>query len=217
MGIKGGIIQMAKNISISNVPFVLALCLMFIGGSSQLNFAQEAKEKNPRSQKETKIFAFGYDIFRKLPEPITEGPVDEEYLLSPGDEVIVSIWGQLNEEYPLSVSEDGYIDIPDEGGRVFTNGVSLKELKKVVTRKLSQIYSSYINIDNPSRSTAFVDVKLAKVRKLLVYVVGEVETQGAYTISSSVATLLNLLNNAGGVKETGSLREIKMRRADGKA
>ena len=199
------------------IIFILSFCMVLIYGISQLTFAREISEKSQGSKKETKIYAFGYDIFRQLPEPITEGPVDEEYLLSPGDEIIVSIWGQLNEEYPLTVSEDGYIDIPDEGGRVFTNGVSLKELKKVVTKKLSQIYSSYINIDNPSRSTAFVDVKLAKVRKLLVYVVGEVETQGAYTISSSVATLLNLLNNAGGVKETGSLREIKMRRADGKA
>jgi len=212
VGINEEEIQMKK----IKIIFILSFCMVLIYGISQLTFARGISEKGQGSQKETKIYAFGYDIFRQLPEPITEGPVDEEYLLSPGDEVIVSIWGQLNEEYPLTVSEDGYIDIPDEGGRVFTNGVSLKELKKVVTKKLSQIYSSYINFENPARSTAFVDVKLAKVRKLLVYVVGEVETQGAYTISSSVATLLNLLNNAGGVKETGSLREIKMRRADGK-
>jgi len=212
IGINDEEIQMKK----IKIIFILSFCMVLIYGISQLIFAWGISEKSQDSQKETKIYAFGYDIFRQLPEPITEGPVDEEYLLSPGDEIIVSIWGQLSEEYPLAVSEDGYIDIPDEGGRVFTNGVSLKELKKVVTKKLSQIYSSYINFENPARSTAFVDVKLAKVRKLLVYVVGEVETQGAYTISSSVATLLNLLNNAGGVKETGSLREIKMRRADGK-
>lgn len=213
IGINEEEIQMKK----IKIIFIFFFCMVLIYGISQLTFARGISEKSQGSKKETKIYAFGYDIFRQLPEPITEGPVDEEYLLSPGDEIIVSIWGQLNEEYPLTVSEDGYIDIPDEGGRVFTNGVSLKELKRVVTKKLSQIYSSYINFENPSRSTAFVDVKLAKVRKLLVYVVGEVETQGAYTISSSVATLLNLLNNAGGVKETGSLREIKMRRADGKA
>lgn len=214
----GKITSMAKHISILKLVCILALCLVVICGTSLLSFAQDQKasEKNPKGQKETKIFAFGYDIFRELPEPITEGPVDEQYLLSPGDEIIITVWGQLNLEYPLTVSEDGYIDIPDEGGRVFTNGVSLKELKRLAAEKLSQIYSSYINLENPAQSTAFVDVKLGKVRKLLVYVVGEVETQGVFTISSSVATLLNLLNNAGGVKETGSLREIKIRRADGK-
>jgi len=159
--------------------------------------------------------AFGYDIFRALPEPIIEGPVDEQYLLSPGDEIIITVWGQLNLKYPLTVSEDGFIEIPDEGGRIFTNGVSLKELRKMVAESLSRIYSSYINLENPAQSTAFVNVNLAKVRKLLVYVVGEVKNQGAFTISSGVATLLNLLTNAGGVRETGSLREIKIRRADG--
>lgn len=196
--------------------FVLLICLGLISGDSLKGFDKEESGKSQESETEEKIYAFGYDIFRKLSEPITEGPVDEEYLLSPGDEIIVTVWGQLNLKYPLTVSEDGYIDIPDEGGRVFTNGVSLKELKRLVTRKLSLIYSRYISLENPSLSTAFVDVKLAKVRKLLVYIVGEVETQGVYTISSSVATLLNLLNNAGGIKENGSLREIRIRRAGGK-
>ena len=208
----------AKSVSLFKLVFVFMLCFVFICGVALLSFNQETLARGQGDQKDEEekvVFAFGYDIFKKLPEPITEGPVDEQYLLSPGDEIIINVWGQLSLEYSLTVSEEGYIDIPDEGGRIFTNAVSLKELKGLVTRKLSQIYSSYINFNNPSRSTAFVDVKLAKVRKLLVYVVGEVENQGVYTISSSVATLLNLLNNAGGVKETGSLREIKIRRAGG--
>jgi len=206
-----------KSVSLFKLVFVFMLCSVFISEGSLLGFTIEAMEIAQESQQDSKdkIYAFGYDIFKKLPEPITEGPVDEQYLLSPGDEIIINVWGQLSLEYSLTVSEEGYIDIPEEGGRIFTNAVSLKELKGLVTQKLSQIYSSYINFNNPSRSTAFVDVKLAKVRKLLVYVVGEVENQGVYTISSSVATLLNLLNNAGGVKKTGSLREIKIRRAGG--
>ena len=160
--------------------------------------------------------AFGYDIFRPLPEPIVEGPVDDEYLISPGDELVISIWGQLNLKHALTVSEDGYIELPEGGGRVYTNGVSIKELKGVVTEAFSRIYSSYINAGNPAQSTAFVDVRLGKVRKLLIYVMGEAKQQGAYTISSAVATLLNLLTNAGGVTEAGSLRQIMIRRADGK-
>jgi len=193
------------------LPFVLLLILTSIPPG----FAQETSNDESENPGKEKVYAFGYDIFRELPEPITEGPVDENYLLSPGDEIIITVWGQLNLEYSLTVSEEGYITIPDDGGRIFTNGVSLKELKNLVAKRFSQIYASYINVDNPSQSTAFIDVKLAKVRKLLVYIVGEVETQGVYTISSSVATLLNLLNNAGGVKESGSLRKIKIRRANG--
>jgi polysaccharide export outer membrane protein len=159
--------------------------------------------------------AFGYDIFRAPSEPIVEGPVDDGYLLSPGDEVVISVWGQLNLKHALVVSDDGFIDIPEEGGRVFTSGASLKELRRMVTESLSRVYASYINAENPGQSTAFVDVKLGKIRKLLVYVVGEVKNQGPYTISSGVATLINVLINAGGVKETGSLRDVRIRRADG--
>lgn len=207
-----------KSIFITALSLILPAIILAILtlDSAQNTFAQQARETEQAYEKDKEPPpAFGYDIFRALPEPITEGPMDEQYLLSPGDEVIITVWGQLNLKYPLTVSEDGYIEIPDEGGRVFTNGVSLKELRRLVTERLSRIYSSYINAANPSASTAFVDVKLGKVRKLLVYVVGEVKNQGAYTISSGVATLLNVLNNAGGVKETGSLREIKIRRANG--
>jgi polysaccharide biosynthesis/export protein len=167
-------------------------------------------------QAQTKpLAAFGYDIFREAKEQIVEGPVDEQYILSPGDEIIITLWGQVNQRYPLTVSEDGFIEIPDGGGRIFTNGVSFKELRAMVMRNLAGIYAAYINIANPSQSTAYVDIKLGKLRRLLVFVVGEVKNQGTYAISSGVATLINLLNNAGGVKETGSLREIKIRRADG--
>ena len=159
------------------------------------------------------LIPFGYDIFRPEAEQITEGPVDDLYVLSPGDEIIITVWGQLSLRYPLTISEDGFIDIPDQGGRVYTNGVSLRDLRRLVTESLAKINSTYINPQNPAQSTAFVDVKLAKARKILVYVVGEVNKQGPYTISSGVATLLNLLNNAGGVKTSGSLREIKIRRA----
>jgi protein involved in polysaccharide export with SLBB domain len=207
-----------KSIFITALSLILPAIIlaMLTLGSAQEAFAQQAKETEQVYEKDKEpLPAFGYNIFRELPEPITEGPMDEQYLLSPGDEVIITVWGQLNLKYPLIVNDDGFIEIPDEGGRVFTNGVSLKELKRLVTERLSRIYSSYINSANPSANTAFVDVKLGKVRKLLVYVVGEVKNQGAYTISSGVPTLLNVLNNAGGVKETGSLREIKVRRANG--
>ena len=160
--------------------------------------------------------AFGYDLFSAPGEATTEGPVIEDnYQLSPGDEVIISVWGQLNLRYPLIVDENGIITIPDEGGRVYINGLNLKELKVQVASALARIYAKYINLDNPAQSTAFVDVKLGKVRKLMVYVVGEVNKPGIYSISAGAATLINLLNNAGGIKPSGSLREIHIRRTNG--
>ena len=167
-------------------------------------------------QEEATLPSFGYDLFTGAAETISEGPIDENYLISPGDEIVIKTWGQLTLLHALTVTEEGYLDLPDEGGRIYTNGVTLKELKNEVIQALSQIHASYINAADPSKSSAFVDVKLGKIRKLLIYAVGEVSKPGAYTLTSGTATIVNLLLNAGGVNESGSLREIRIRRAGGK-
>jgi protein involved in polysaccharide export with SLBB domain len=159
--------------------------------------------------------AFGYDVFQSGIGPITDGPVDDQYLLSAGDEIVVSIWGELNETLNLTVTSEGFVELPEKAGRIATNGLTLKELRPRIEQALSQIYAAYINAAEPSKSTAFVDIRLGRVRPLLVYVMGEVSKPGAYGVSASAATVLNLLTNAGGVRQAGSLREIKVRRADG--
>ena len=160
--------------------------------------------------------AFGYDAFRSNGAPITEGPVDDQYLLSPGDEVAITVWGELNESFNLTVTEQGFIELPEKAGRIQTNGVTLRELKPLVERALSQRYASFIDAVDPAKSTAFVDVRLGKIRPLVVYVVGEVNAPGAYALSAPVANVVNLLASAGGVKPSGTLREIKVRRSDGR-
>jgi protein involved in polysaccharide export with SLBB domain len=160
--------------------------------------------------------AFGYDAFRSNGAPITEGPVDDQYLLGPGDEVAITVWGEMNETLNLTVTDQGFIELPEKAGRIQTNGVTLRELKPLVERALSQRYASFIDAVDPTKSTAFVDVRLGKIRPLVVYVVGEVNTPGAHALSAPVANVVNLLASAGGVKPSGTLREIKVRRSDGR-
>lgn len=157
---------------------------------------------------------FGYD-YLKTGEPVTEGPVNDSYLVSPGDEIIVSIWGRIVETMNLTVTAEGYIDLPDQGGRIITNGVTLRELKPKIVQALAQIHAAYINATDPAKSQAFVDVQLGKLRKLSIYVIGEVKQPGVYTVSPGVANVVNLLHNAGGVRPTGSLREIVIRHSNG--
>ena len=174
---------------------------------------QAAPEKD-----EARLRSFGYDLFKATAGQINEGPVDENYVISPGDEIILRIWGQLNiKDTSLTVTEEGFLELPDEMGRVFTNGVTLKDLKTEVTKALAVKNASLIDAQDPSKSSAFVEVKLGKIRKLLIYAVGEVVNPGAYTLSSGTATIVNLLHNAGGVREAGSLREIRIRRAGGRS
>jgi len=157
---------------------------------------------------------FGYDVFGTA-TAILDGPVDANYLLSPGDEVVVAIWGELNETMNLVVTPEGFIDLPEGGGRIMTNGVTVGELRPLVLRALSQIRGGYINAQDESKSTAFVDVRLGKIRPVVVYIVGEVNSQGAFPLSAAVANVINLLNNAGGVRRTGSLRDVRIKRTNG--
>lgn len=170
----------------------------------------------PSRGKDTTEDGFGYNTFDSGGQPIAEGPIDDLYLIGPGDEIVVSIWGKLVETLNLTVSDEGFIDLPDNGGRIQTNGVTLRELKPKIAQALSQIYAAYINAVDPSKSTAFVDIRIGKLRKLSVMIVGEVNKPGTYTVSPGVANVINLLHNACGVKASGSLREIRIRRSTGK-
>jgi polysaccharide export outer membrane protein len=159
--------------------------------------------------------AFGYDFFSSA-AGVTDGPVDDDYLLSPRDEVVITIWGELNETMNLTVGEQGYIELPEEGGRIQANGVRLRELRPLIVRALSRVRAGYINAQDESKSTAFIDIRLGKIRPMLVNVVGEAVRPGAYGVSAAVANLINVLNLAGGVRPGGSLREVRIKRADGR-
>ncbi len=169
----------------------------------------------PTATGEARGTDFGYDYFSGGVGGVVDGPIDDDYLLSPRDEVVVTIWGDLNETMNLMVGEQGFIELPDDSGRIQANGVRLRDLRPLLLEALSQIRGGYINATDPAKSTAFVDIRLGKIRPLLVHVVGEVNHPGAYSVSAAVANVINLLNNAGGVRPTGSLRDIRIKRADG--
>ncbi len=157
---------------------------------------------------------YGYDVFQGQ-IAITEGPVDEEYLVGPRDELLIETWGEYKKRWPVRVSEDGFIDLEDEEQRVFVNGRTLLQVKDDVTRKLSETHATIFNWEKPSESKAWVEVRAMRVRPLLVYVTGEVFKPGTYPIQSTAASLINVLTNAGGILPTGSLRNVRVSRADG--
>lgn len=157
---------------------------------------------------------FGYNNLN-AGEPVIEGPINDQYLVSPGDEIVVSVWGRIVETMNLTVTAEGYIELPDQGGRIITNGVTLQELKPKIVQALAQIRAAYINAADPAKSQAFVDVQLGKLRKLSIYVIGEVNQPGVYAVSPGVANVVNLLHNACGVRPNGSLREIVIRHGSG--
>jgi protein involved in polysaccharide export with SLBB domain len=155
---------------------------------------------------------FGYDIFNGAPAEVDTaiGAVDPEYPVGPGDEVVITVWGQVELFYELSVDREGGVNIP-KVGRLQVSGVPIGELEGKIRRLLSRAYST-INED-PTKAVSFVDVTLGKLRTIQVFVVGEVSRPGAYMVSAT-STVVKALYQAGGATTRGSLRDIQQVRHD---
>tara|TARA_Y100001970_G_scaffold151164_2_gene185241 strand:+ start:15283 stop:17991 length:2709 start_codon:yes stop_codon:yes gene_type:complete len=156
---------------------------------------------------------FGYEIFKRDPsifQASSVGAVDPDYLIGPADEIIVMLWGETQFRQVLKVDREGFIFIP-EIGQVFVNGLNLNMLESKLFRVLSQ---SYASLDPRGfKATTFLDVSLGNLRPLRIQVLGEVTQPGAYTVSPS-ATLFSSLYYFNGPTTNGSLRDIKLIRAD---
>ncbi len=152
---------------------------------------------------------FGHDMFngKELTfEPSTNLATPRSYLLGPGDEVIIDIWGASQSTVREVISPDGNIMV--EGlGPVYLNGMTVDKADKYVKRVFSQIYSGLD--DNGGESG--ISLSLGQNRSILVNVLGEVENPGTYTLSS-FASMFNALYMAGGPTEIGSLRNVRLYR-----
>ena len=156
---------------------------------------------------------FGAGFFRLDPgvfSPPSFGPVPESYVLGPGDQVFVDVWGEVEFRLERVVDRDGSIILP-KGGKVRCAGRTLARTARAVREKLSGSYSG-IDPDGEGGST-FVDVSLGALRAIRVFVVGEAAQPGAYELSS-VATVFTALYAAGGPGVHGSLRDIRLMRGD---
>lgn len=151
---------------------------------------------------------FGYEVFEtsKFQPDTLYGPVSPDYVVGPGDEVIVNVWGEVEFRYTATVGRDGFIDIP-KVGPISVNGLNLGELRERIFDGLSRAYPGISR--DPTRATTFVEVSLGRLKPIRIFVIGEVKRPGAYFMSAA-STPLNALYMAGGPLPTGSLRRIEV-------
>jgi polysaccharide export outer membrane protein len=150
----------------------------------------------------TELKQFGHDIFRQPPTtfaPVDKVPVGPDYVIGPGDEIRINVWGRIEGSYSVVVDRDGNIAIP-KIGVIGVTGLTFKELKEVLQREFSKYYTGFE-----------MNVSMGQLRTIRVYVVGHAERPGAYTVSS-LSTLVNALFEAGGPSKTGSMRNIEVKR-----
>ena len=122
-----------------------------------------------------------------------------DYVIGPGDEVLVTLWGSVDADLRLVVDRGGRITIPRVGA-VQVSGVLLGELPEVVNRRVATVFRNFQS-----------SVGLGQLRGVRVFVTGFVVKPGAYTVSS-LSTVVTALMRAGGPSAAGSFRAIELRR-----
>lgn len=149
---------------------------------------------------------FGRDIFRNgnlTFAPSSNLPTPVNYVLGPGDEVIIDIWGNNQATIRQTISPDGTINIPDIG-LVNLNGMTIKQADAYMKRKLGQIYS----VDGEDAKSE-IKLTLGSIRTIQINMMGEVANPGTYYLSS-LSNIYHALHRAGGVSRLGTLRDIQL-------
>jgi protein involved in polysaccharide export with SLBB domain len=150
----------------------------------------------------TALKPFGYDLFDSPIStfaPATNVPVPANYVIGPGDELSLQLYGTKNAFLKLTVARDGHVNLPElgpvnVGGLTFPAAQSL--LQSRVEREMVGVHAS---------------VTMGDTRSIRVFVLGDAKQPGSYTISG-LGTITSALFAAGGVKPIGSLRRIELKR-----
>ncbi|MBA7691321.1 hypothetical protein ES703_99864 [subsurface metagenome] len=152
---------------------------------------------------------FGYRFFGASVAIWENLPVHADYRLGPGDEIIISLWGETQLRSKHIVTRDGNVYI-DKIGQLSVTGKTLREAKAYLTSRFEQVYATLRNPD----PTTFLDISLGALKSINVKFSGEVSLPSILAIHP-FSTVTTGLIQAGGVEESGSLREIHVIR-DGK-
>ena len=145
---------------------------------------------------------FGYDLFSGVPStyaPVTDVPVPSEYVVGPGDRFEVQLIGNTKNRYSLVVNRDGRVMFPDLGA-IPVSGLRFEEAKARIEGRVSE---QMIGTE--------ATVSIGDLRSIRVFVLGEAERPGSYTVSG-LATITNALFASGGVTRIGSLRNVQLKR-----
>ncbi len=171
--------------------------------SSQKPKSDSASNNNLSPDSFSNQNIFGLNLFKDSPTtfaPIDLAPAPREYVLGPGDEIRVQLFGTESVNRLIPVNREGNIIIA-EIGDIQVSGLTFEEAEE---RIKSVVDASLIGVD--------AEISLAKIRSIQVFVLGNSYSPGAYTVSS-LSNISNILFFSGGPTENGSLRNIDVKRA----
>lgn len=152
---------------------------------------------------EEELELFGYDIFQYGAEaftPAADIPIPANYVIGPGDAVIIQLYGKDNATHTLTLNREGQIQFPGIGP-ISLAGLSYQamqnKISEVVSRQMIGVKSS---------------VTMGALRTIRVFVLGEAQIPGSYVVGS-LSTMTNAIFASGGITKIGSLRNVQLKRA----
>lgn len=149
---------------------------------------------------------FGANLFQNVPStfaPLDNAPVPPDYVLGPGDELRIRVWGQVNFQANVRVDRSGEIYIPvTQIGPIHVAGMPYSELDAHLRDAIGRVYRNFS-----------LQADMGQIRAIQVYVTGDARRPGVYTVSS-LTTLIDALFASGGPSVQGSFRQIQLRRGN---
>jgi protein involved in polysaccharide export with SLBB domain len=145
---------------------------------------------------------FGYDLFDNPPStfaPMTSIPLPADYVVGAGDDLEVDLYGNQDRSFTLTVGRDGRVTFPQLGPINVAGQRFLSVKEEIEGRVARQMIGVKAN------------VSMGYTRAIRVFVLGEAQVAGTYTVSG-LATITSALYAAGGIKRIGSLRDIQLKR-----
>ncbi|MGH7305159.1 MAG: polysaccharide biosynthesis/export family protein, partial [Candidatus Rokuibacteriota bacterium] len=147
---------------------------------------------------------YGYSMFAASVStfaPVDDIPVGPDYVLGPGDDLTINVWGAVDSTLIRTVDRNGRIVLPKVGDlRIW--GLTFSQADRLIRDELARFFRGFRT-----------SVTMGRLRTVSVHVVGEVCQPGVYTLSS-LATVTNALYSAGGPTKLGSLREVRLLRSN---
>lgn len=141
---------------------------------------------------------YGYNLFEANRYPaVTDIPVPANYVLGPGDEIDLKIWGAVDVSLRLAVDRNGQVTVP-KVGPITVAGTRSDALEKLLKTQIGRVFNNFE-----------LSATLGRLRTIQIFVVGQARKPGAYTVSS-LSTLVSALFESGGPAATGSMRAIQL-------
>ena len=148
------------------------------------------------------LHVYGRQLFDEGPTtfaPMDRVPVPADYVLGPGDQLLIRVWGKIDLDASVTVDRNGQVFLP-KVGTVRVAGLRYEQLDSYLRSAIGNLYKGFE-----------LNVTMGQLRSIQIFVLGSARQPGAYTVSS-LSTLVNALFASGGPSATGSMRHIELRR-----